>query len=117
MARTIKERIERMGEEWAYKQLVKAYEQMGKDLSSENLRTLNQVYQRVNHLFFNQLTFDAESKKEQFLSGEIQFSNISEIEAFTQKLLEKALTIANRYMPIYTTIYHVIDKRSREKIE
>ncbi len=115
MARTLEERIKRIGEGWAYKQLVKAYEQMGRDSTPENLKVLNQTYQRVNRLFFDQLSFDADLKKEQFFSGEIKISSISEAKAFAQKNLEKALALAYKYMPVYTKIYHVIAQRKLEQ--
>ncbi len=112
MARTLEERIKRIGEGWAYKQLVGAYGQLGKSPTPENLKILNQTYQRVNRLFFDQIEFDANSQKERFFSGEIKFSSIDEIKAFAQENLKKALSIADRCMPVYTQIYYIIDKRS-----
>lgn len=110
-------RIKKMGSEWAYKQLLKAYEQIGKSLTPENLKILNEAYQRVNHLFFAQLGFDIDLKKEQFFSGEIQFSSVNEIEAFAEERLGKALSIASKCMPVYTQIYRLVDKSSRSSIK
>ena len=112
MTKTIEERIKRMGKEWAYKQLIGAYEQMAQSSTPENLETLNRVYQRVNRLFFDQLGFNVDLQKERFFSGEIEFSSIGEIKAFARKSLEKALRIARKYMPIYVRIYRTIEKGS-----